>query len=111
MGSVVGAFREVRVSISETDSVINDVAGFTKEQQVLTGGIREKIGDLDRISGDIHHASREQMATNEEVAGAINSINEISQKTSDSAEVVKRYALALGGIAEDLHIQISELKI
>ena len=111
MGGVVGAFREMRESIVETDTVINDVAAYTEEQQKLSGEIRVKIEELDEISGDIHNASREQMATNEEVAGAISSISVISQKTSEKAEVVRKYAQSMGGIAEDLQVQISELKI
>ncbi len=111
MGGVVGAFREMRESIEETDTVINEVAVYTEEQQKLSGEIRVKIDELDEISGDIHNASREQMATNEEVAGAISSISVISQQTSEKAEVVRKYALSMGNIAEDLQVQISELKI
>ena len=111
MNRVVGAFREVRTSIVETDAVINEVAVFTGEQRILSGGIRGKIGDLDGIANEIHLASQEQMATNEEVAAAINSITEMSQKTNDNAEIVKKFADALGGIADDLQTQISEFKL
>jgi methyl-accepting chemotaxis protein len=111
MNRVVDAFGEMKGSVLETEGVINDVIGFTGELNVMNEDMRMKIGQLNELGEAVYRSSQEQKSTNLEMTNAINSINDISQKNTDNAEMVRRLAGDLDENARALVTNIGELKV
>ncbi|TFH38678.1 MAG: hypothetical protein E4G96_10155, partial [Chrysiogenales bacterium] len=110
MNRVVTAFGEMKGSVVETEGVINEVTIFTGELNGMNDIIRVKIRQLNELAEGVYHSSQEQKLTNMEMTNAINSISELSQKNSENADMVRRFAKRLEGNAETLEKNVAEFK-
>lgn len=111
MNKVVAAFGEMKTSVVETETVIHEVINFTDDLNVMNDSMRERVKHLNLLSGEIYNSSTEQKLTNSELTTAINSINEISQKNAEYADLINRLAKDLDENAKVLNTNISEFKI
>ncbi len=110
MNRVVTAFGDMKGSVIETESVINEVIAFTGDLKEMNDDIRDKIGRLNELAEGVYASSQEQKLTNMEMTNAINSISEISQKNSENAEMVRRLARKLDENAKALEKNVAEFK-
>ncbi len=110
IADTAGAFNEVKKHILETDEVISETSGFTSKLVSMNGEIQKKIEMLNKISDGIYLSSKEQKNTIEELNGSVNSMNDISQKTSESAFRVLNFAKEIKSSAENLLGNIERFK-
>ncbi|TAL37481.1 MAG: methyl-accepting chemotaxis protein [Spirochaetes bacterium] len=95
-------FSEVREKIRETSGVLAGTMEFTGELGAMNSDIKAKIDQLSKISAGVFSFSIEQKKTVEELTKTINSVNEISQKTLASSELVRGYAKIIGLSSQSL---------
>ncbi len=111
MNSTVTAFNQMKSSILDIDRVIGEVYDFTGNLTSRNRDIRDKVEKLNVISNELYNASIEQQITNNELTKSVNAINEISQKTAQTADFVHDSAKLMGGNAVKLQSNISRFKV
>jgi len=104
------AFNEVKKHIIQTGEVIGETSGFTLKLVSMNVEIQKKIEMLNKISDIIYLSSKEQKNTIEELTGSVNSMNDISQRTSESAFRVLSFAKEIKSSAESLLGSIERFK-
>jgi methyl-accepting chemotaxis protein len=105
------SFNEMKGSIEEIAKVIDDVYTFTGDLIELNDTIETRITDLNESSKDIFNSTNEQKVTNDELLKAVGSINLISQKTAENAELLHRAAFLLSGSSEKMSASVSKFNI
>ncbi|HNV47953.1 MAG TPA: hypothetical protein PKJ16_12995, partial [Spirochaetota bacterium] len=83
---------------------------FTGSLTEMNSEIQQKINKQSVISNSIYTFSMEQKHVIDELTRAIESINEISQKTLESAEMVKSYSKIIDMSANELSANIEAFK-
>jgi methyl-accepting chemotaxis protein len=105
------AFGNIRDSINEIESTIDDVYSFTEDLSAKNTGIKRRVEKLAAISNQIYDSSTEQKSTNEELTKAIYSMSESSQHTSQNADIVHGAAEQIGAKSVKLHSLIERFKL
>lgn len=95
-------FSEVRNKILETKEALSGTIDFTNKLTSMNADIHEKIITLSGISNDVYGFSVEQKNIIDELTGAINNINTISQTALENADMVKSYSAIIDMSANDL---------
>lgn len=103
-------FSTIKDQIHETGEVIGETTKFTENLMKMNSEIANRINSLAQISQGVHTSSAEQKNTVEELTKAINTINDISQKTADNAFHVQQFAKNLESNAVSLMGDISNFK-
>ncbi|HOS38145.1 MAG TPA: methyl-accepting chemotaxis protein [Spirochaetota bacterium] len=111
LNSTVDAFNNMKASILDIDSVIGQVFDFTQELIRMNEEITGKVDRMNSLANDIYVASSEQQTTTAELTRAVNSINELSQHTAESAEFVSHSAKSLNDSAQGLQAQIAKFRV
>jgi len=105
-----GIFKDVQQKIMETRDVMSETIKFTGSLTEMNSEIQQKINKQSVISNSIYTFSMEQKHVIDELTRAIESINEISQKTLESAEMVKSYSKIIDMSANELSANIEAFK-
>jgi len=103
-------FMEILTKIMETRDVLSGTMDFTDNLSAMNTQIQEKMQKLGDISGNIYNFSMEQKNIIEELTKAINNINQISQTTLESADMVKSYSRIIDMSANELSDNIDSFK-
>jgi len=105
------SFNDIKLQINETNNFVSETHSFTENLVRMNQSIEEKIEEFSENSESIYKSSLEQQNTIDELTNAINSMNEISQETTTSAEVVQLNSKKLNKQAESLFENIKVFKI
>jgi len=111
LNNTVDAFNSMKASILDIDAVIGQVFDFTQELIRMNDEIKGKVDRMNSLANDIYLASAEQQTTTAELTRAVNSINELSQHTAESAEFVSHSAKSLNDSAQGLQAQIAKFRV
>jgi methyl-accepting chemotaxis protein len=111
ISDTAGIFNEVREKIMETSGVLAGTLDFTGELGAMNTDIKTKIDRLSEISSAVFAFSMEQKKTVEELTKTINTINDISQKTLESSEMVRSYSKIIGLSSDSLAGNLESFKL
>ena len=111
ISDTAGIFSEVREKIMETSDVLSGTMDFTGELSTMNSDIKLKIERLSEISSSIYAFSLEQKNTVGELTKTINTINDISQNTLESAEMVRSYSKIIDLSSRSLSENLDTFKL
>jgi len=100
-------FSEIRNQIIETSNVLAKTNEFTEILDKMNGAIQTKITKLGQVSTNIYEFSADQKNIVGELTSAINTINELSQKTLSAAEMIRGYSKIVGHSAIELEKNVA----
>ena len=103
-------FNDVKNQITKTDTVITETHNFTQKLATKNIEIESKIEQFSKASEELFTSSQEQQLTIDELTKALNSMNELAQKTADSADSVNLYSGKLDQSSSGLLGQIKLFK-
>lgn len=105
------AFANIRESVEEIGTIIDDVFTFTADLSNKNKDIKEKIETLNNLAASIYQSSLEQKSTNEELMKSLATMGESSQQTAQNAEDVKNAAEEIDEKAIALHRLIERFQV
>jgi methyl-accepting chemotaxis protein len=105
-----GSFGNILAAVLETRDVLSGAIDFTDNLNKTNVVMQGKMAHLGEISGNIYNFSLEQKNVIEELTNAINSINQITQSTLESADMVKSYSRIMDLSANELAEHITSFK-
>ncbi|MBN1533716.1 MAG: HAMP domain-containing protein [Spirochaetes bacterium] len=105
-----GTFENILAAVLETRDVLTGAIDFTDNLNKTNVVMQGKMAHLGEISGNIYNFSLEQKNVIEELTNAINSINQITQSTLESADMVKSYSRIMDLSANELAEHINSFK-
>ncbi len=111
ISDTAGIFSEVQEKINETSGVLTGTLDFTDELGSMNSDIKSKIDRLSGIASTVYSFSVEQKTTVEELTRTINTITEISQKTLESAEMVRSYSRIIDLSSQSLSGSLESFKL
>jgi methyl-accepting chemotaxis protein len=104
-------FEEVLKKIMDTKGVMQDAIEFTRNLISMNSQIQQNMAKHGEISNNIYDYSIQQKEIVDELTRAINNINEITQKTLESADLVKGYSNIIDMSANELAHNLENISI
>ncbi len=103
-------FTDLKSQTDETDNVISNVMKFTNGLLARNRSMTGTMNEFNDISYEIYIASTEQQATVSELTKSINTINDLAQQTSASAETLSQYSNQINSETHALNEDIEMFK-